>query len=524
MTPDPSDDLGFYNFSWEATSLQGVDMDRQAGPITIETWKGIKSDSATIFRRFHNQNQIRFRNQKKTIPQPKKRPFRNQTLRDSATKIRITLKPRSVLLHSAWHRLQTPGGWGGVGGTITFLQLRSFFWHTCSYTQHGIVSRWGGGVGWGGDNNVLANNVLGAALVSSCPWFRNHPWFQNHLFWFQNHSWFRNHRFWFQNQPFLVAESSLVSESFRIPWKVRSNCGWLAFLPNMRLFQAEFLTSIHNNSIQFIQFISPPLSNPIISTIYPIRSCARHLCTSTPRAMRSLKAGRSYGETTDKLDDIGRLRDITDWHNWHNYWHDTWLELSLFTVSCFFFRRVQDVQAFRAFLLDFFSMISSYIFQCHCKIHRGRRPLGLHPEPPEAKVRLAHFSSRRYWFGDSDACKVSYLEALQCWNCWLETWQNFWLPDWLYCWMLRLWSTKGRRWKILRHAALGWGELGSELANTWMLCDSPTELGLLTIDLGTRMWIFVHWLTWCDFNVLQVLSSSYLRCLCPWTDCSHKSS
>ena len=144
MAPDPSDDLGFYNFSWEATSLQGVDMDRQAGPITIETWKGIKSDSATIFRPFHNQNQIRFRNQKKTIPQPKKRPFRNQTLRDSATKIRITLKPRSVLLHSAWHRLQTQGGgvgWGGGDNNVlaaAFLQIPS----SCLVSESsGLVSK-----------------------------------------------------------------------------------------------------------------------------------------------------------------------------------------------------------------------------------------------------------------------------------------------------------------------------------------------------------------------------------------------
>ena len=54
-------------------------------------------------------------------------------------------------------------------------------------------------------------------LVSRCPWFRNHPWFQNHFFWFQNHSWLQNRRFWFQNHPVLVAESSLVSESFRNP-------------------------------------------------------------------------------------------------------------------------------------------------------------------------------------------------------------------------------------------------------------------------------------------------------------------
>ena len=53
-------------------------------------------------------------------------------------------------------------------------------------------------------------------LVSRCPWFRNHPWFQNHFFWFQNHSWLQNHRLWFQNHPVLVAESSLVSESFLI--------------------------------------------------------------------------------------------------------------------------------------------------------------------------------------------------------------------------------------------------------------------------------------------------------------------
>ena len=52
-------------------------------------------------------------------------------------------------------------------------------------------------------------------LVSRGPWFRNHPWFQNHQFWFHNHAWLQNHRFWFQNHPVLVAESSLVSESFR---------------------------------------------------------------------------------------------------------------------------------------------------------------------------------------------------------------------------------------------------------------------------------------------------------------------
>ena len=34
--------------------------------------------SATKFRRFRNQNQTRFRNQKKALPQPKKNRFRNQ--------------------------------------------------------------------------------------------------------------------------------------------------------------------------------------------------------------------------------------------------------------------------------------------------------------------------------------------------------------------------------------------------------------------------------------------------------------
>ena len=42
--------------------------------------------SATKFRRFRNQNQTRFRNQEKALPQPKKRRFRNQKKDDSATK------------------------------------------------------------------------------------------------------------------------------------------------------------------------------------------------------------------------------------------------------------------------------------------------------------------------------------------------------------------------------------------------------------------------------------------------------
>ena len=147
---------------------------------------GIKSDSATKFRRFRNQistipqpksdtlpqpkkgasatkkkdsatKKGRFRNQNKTIPQPK--------TDDSATKIRAIRKPKSaslcnqdlcfytlhgivskchtqhgivfrcsgcscvpsstyVLSQSTWHRFRCGGvGWGG---TITSLQLRSF--------------------------------------------------------------------------------------------------------------------------------------------------------------------------------------------------------------------------------------------------------------------------------------------------------------------------------------------------------------------------------------------------------------
>lgn len=45
MTPEPSDDLGFYNFSWEATSVQGVGMDKQ-GPSQLRPgrWEAIVDD------------------------------------------------------------------------------------------------------------------------------------------------------------------------------------------------------------------------------------------------------------------------------------------------------------------------------------------------------------------------------------------------------------------------------------------------------------------------------------------------
>ena len=127
--------------------------------------------------------------------------------------------------------------WGGVGwgGTITSLQLRSFLWPTCGHTQHDIVFRcWTFVPGvqkclsklarsgmhvsrWHSQDDAPKEKDCCAVpfLVSRGPWFRNHPWFQNHRFWFQNHPWFQNHRFWFQNHPVLVAESSLVSESFR---------------------------------------------------------------------------------------------------------------------------------------------------------------------------------------------------------------------------------------------------------------------------------------------------------------------
>ena len=114
---------------------------------TLYIWGGIISDSATRFRCFCNQisaipqpksdtllqpkkgasatKKRRFRNQKQTIPQPKKDDsetkkgrFRNQNPRDSETKIRVSLQPRSVLLHSAWHRLQLRR----VGGNKTVLK------------------------------------------------------------------------------------------------------------------------------------------------------------------------------------------------------------------------------------------------------------------------------------------------------------------------------------------------------------------------------------------------------------------
>ena len=90
----------------------------------------IRYASATKKRRFRNQKK-RFRNQKRTIPQPKQddsatknRRFRNQNPRDSETKIRVTLQPRSVLLHSAWHRLQVPHStWHRL--QMQWVQLRS---------------------------------------------------------------------------------------------------------------------------------------------------------------------------------------------------------------------------------------------------------------------------------------------------------------------------------------------------------------------------------------------------------------
>ena len=133
----------------------------------------IISDSATIIRRFRNQNQIRFRNpKKKALPQPKKdasatknRRFRNQKKTipqpkkdDSATKIRAIRKPKSASLcnqdpccYTLRGIVSKCGGvgWGGTKPFLQLRQLRSFFWNTCSHTQHGIVSRCGG-VGWGG--------------------------------------------------------------------------------------------------------------------------------------------------------------------------------------------------------------------------------------------------------------------------------------------------------------------------------------------------------------------------------------
>ena len=79
----------------------------------------IKSDSATIFRRF--------RNEISAIPQPRTDTLPQAKKDDSATTIRAIQKPKSAS-------------------------------HSCGHTQYGIVSRCGGvglgGVGW--DNNVLA--------------------------------------------------------------------------------------------------------------------------------------------------------------------------------------------------------------------------------------------------------------------------------------------------------------------------------------------------------------------------------
>ena len=129
--------------------------------------------------------------------------------------------------HSTWHRLQMRGrrvGWGGVGWdnnvlAAVFLPLTHLRPHS---TWHRLrhVSRWHSQDDASKKTEMHTASLLNhAILVSRCPWFRNHPWFQNHFFLFQNHSWLQNHRFWFQNHPVLVADSSLVSESFlsRIP-------------------------------------------------------------------------------------------------------------------------------------------------------------------------------------------------------------------------------------------------------------------------------------------------------------------
>ena len=140
------------------------------------TCYGIISDirrSATKFRRFRNQNQIRFhnpkkgasatknrrfRNKKETIPQPKKDDsatkkgrFRNQNPCDSETKIRVTLQPKSVLLHSARHRLQVRGGGVGENKTVltaAFLLLAHVQPHS-TWHRFRFGGGWGG-VGWGG--------------------------------------------------------------------------------------------------------------------------------------------------------------------------------------------------------------------------------------------------------------------------------------------------------------------------------------------------------------------------------------
>ena len=138
----------------------------------------IKSDSATMFRPKFGDSATKIR-------------YDSATKKDeSATKLRAIQQPKSALLCNqdsrcyTLHGIVSKRGVGWGGGTITFLQLRSTL----------NMASWGVGVGWGGDNNVRANYVLGAALVSSCPWFRNHRfWFQNQPFWLQNHPWFQNH-------------------------------------------------------------------------------------------------------------------------------------------------------------------------------------------------------------------------------------------------------------------------------------------------------------------------------------------
>ena len=78
----------------------------------------------------------------------------------------------------------------------------------------------------------------------------------------------------------------------------------------------------------------------------------------------------------------------------------------------------------------------------------------------------------------------------------LETWRNFWLTCCIlmYCWMLRLWSTKGRRWKSLRHVALGVSILhslvslviSSDLGYSWITF--MAGCGSLCTDLMILMW------------------------------------
>ena len=129
-------------------------------------------------------NKVRFRNHISALPQPNfgdsatkikhasatnKRRFRNQDRPDSATKKTRFRNQKKTIPQPKQTRFrnQKKDDSGGVG--------------------------WGG-VGW--DDNVRA-----AAFLSL-----------THL---RPHSpWLRLHRSWFQNHPFLVAESSLVSESF----------------------------------------------------------------------------------------------------------------------------------------------------------------------------------------------------------------------------------------------------------------------------------------------------------------------